>query len=127
MANTIPIPDVTEAILELTTPKARRFFRVDGESYFFRHPDELNLLQAHRMQRLSEALMAEITDEASAGEKDRAISDILMIAVIDGDSMLGQLGIGQKVQLIQSFLAAPPVSPAPVAPQPKSNRLIRSK
>ena len=127
MANTTP--DVTEAILELTTPKTRRFFRVNGDSYFFRHPDELNLLQAHRLQRLSEALMAEVTDEASAGEKDRAISDILMIAVMDGDDMLGQLGIGQKVQLIQSFLAVSPVTQASAAPQPlaKGNRLIRSK
>ena len=125
MANTTP--DVTEAILELTTPKTRRFFRVNGDSYFFRHPDELNLLQAHRLQRLSEALMAEVTDEASAGEKDRAISDILMIAVLDGDSMLGQLGIGQKLQLIQSFLAVSLVSPAPAIPLAKGNRLIRSK
>jgi len=102
---------MAESLLDLDTLGRRDYYiTIDGESYYFRSPDELTLLDSHRLHadgQVLDKLFSERIDgnnEHLAEKIDATEREILGIILPDlGSDVVDRLSERQRVQIIRAF------------------------
>jgi len=121
-------PENTAPVLDLSTlAPDRPRVTIDGADFFVRSTNEFGLLDQHRLRGMHARMAAfynieddeDLTEDHVTDLTD-ALDDLCLMVIVNmTEQVLGKLGDGQKLQLVEVFTKASPVAEAEVEATPE--------